>query len=96
MKRQGSAGRFSLVLIASVLILLSTSCRTAPEPLPAPEITIDWPTFPAPRGIVEMDAGVASMPLDYWLLVTEYVISVREVRGLIRAAMGGPIILLEE
>ena len=98
MKRQGNAGRFSLVLIAISLILLSTSCRTAPEPLPVPEITIDWPEFPDPRGIVALspDETRVAMPIEYWISVAEYVISVREVHGLIAAADGGPIILKED
>ncbi len=76
-------------------MLLSISCRTAPTPAVV-EITIDWPAFPNPRGIVSLDDGIVSMPLDYWLLVTGYEISVREVRGRIEAGEGGPIIIPSE
>ncbi len=75
-------------------MLLSISCRTTPTP--AVEIAIDWPVFPNPRGVVSLDDGIVSMPLDYWLLVTGYEISVREVRGRIEAAEGGPIIIPSE
>lgn len=68
------------------------SCRTAPEALPALEITIDWPEFPEPRGIVEMsEDSVVSMSLDFWTQIAEYVIDVRAVRGILEATIGGPI-----
>ncbi len=72
-------------------MLLSISCRTV-TPV-AIEIAIDWPEFPDPRGVAALSPNgeVVAMPIDYWLAIAEYVISVREVRGLIEAAEGGPI-----
>ena len=72
-------------------MLLMTSCLTPPAPV-APEITIDWPEFPGPHGIVSMsEDSVVSMPLDFWTLITEYVLDVRAVRAILEATMGGPI-----
>ena len=93
MKRRKHAGKLRLVLIVSALMLLSISCRTVTET--AIEITIDWPTFPDPRGVTVLspDGKIVAMPIDYWLLIAEYVISVREVRGRIEAAEGGPVVI---
>lgn len=97
MKRRKHAGKLRQVLIASALMLLLMSCRTVPPP-PAIEIAIDWPAFPDPRGVVALspDETIVAMPIEYWMAVAEYVISVREARGRIEAAEGGPIIVKGE
>lgn len=93
MRQQRKRKSYTLVVIVIVLMLLSTSCRTAPEALPALEITIDWPDFPDPRGIVALspDETIVVMPLDFWTSVAEYVLDVRAVRAILEATMGGPI-----
>lgn len=73
-----------MVLMLSALTLLNTSCRTSPE---APEIEpieipIDWPTFPPPDEVI-LENGVVSMPLDYWLQITEYAVDVERVRKIV-------------
>lgn len=73
-----------VVLMLSALTLLSVSCRTCPE---TPEIEplkipLSWPTWPTPDE-VSMEDGVVSMPLEYWLQVTEYVIEVDRIRKIV-------------
>lgn len=75
---------------------LLMSCQTLPPEIvtvieyrdrPIPEI--NWPQFPDPKGIVKQNAdGSVSMPLDYWLKLTKYVIDVEAGIDILEASRG--------
>lgn len=73
----------AMALMLSVLISLSVSCRTPPAPEIEPlRIPIDWPVFPPPD-VVTLADGIVSMPLDYWLRITEYVVDIERVHKIV-------------
>ena len=76
---------FGLVLIANVLTLQLISCATGTTAPDQVGLVIEWPNFPDPEGLVEMQDGVVTMPLDYWLQVAEYVVAVRRARAQVEA-----------
>ena len=43
------------------------------------KIDLDFPVFPTPAGVTMAD-NIVSMPLDYWLLITDFAIDVDAVR----------------
>ena len=57
-----------------ILTLLSASCETIPASPP----NLYFPTFPDPTGFVTLDksTNTVSMPLRYWLYITDYKLSV--------------------
>lgn len=58
-------------------MLLCASCASCPDVAAPP---IDWPVWPAiPEGLIMKD-GMVVVPLDYWLAVVEYAVSVRRVQ----------------
>jgi hypothetical protein len=72
-----------MVLMLGALMLLSVSCRTSPAPEIEPiKIPLDWPAFPPPNEVV-MAEGMVSMPLDYWLQITEYVVDIERLRKIV-------------
>ena len=93
MRQQRRRKSCTLAAIVIVSMILLISCRTPPEAIPALEITIDWPEFPDPRGIVALspDESRVAMSIDYWILIAEYVLDVRAVRAIREATVGGPI-----
>lgn len=70
-----------------VSLLLLTSCQTSPPaPSPRPEpVPVAWPAFPDPAGQVTEKDGVVSMPVEYWLALTRYVIDAEAARELYEA-----------
>jgi len=74
-----------MALMMIALMLLSMSCGTCPEtpePIEPLKIKIEWPVFPPPDQVT-MEEGIVSMPLDYWLRITEYVIDVDRLHKII-------------
>jgi len=47
------------------------------------KIDLVFPVFPEPAGQATYndDTGIVSMPLDYWLLITDYKIDVNGVKN---------------
>lgn len=76
-------------------MLLSASCQTTqteapPTEPPEPQVELTFPDFPAPGDAVTLDeeANTVTMPLDYWLSITDYVIDVRETEEKYKAIHG--------
>ena len=55
------------------------SCQSCPEPIEPVKLDLDFPVFPTPSGVTMTD-NIVSMPLDYWLLITDYAIDVDAVK----------------
>ena len=72
--------RWLPVLSLSVLLLAFASCATCP---PTVSIELEWPEFPDPTDVVTMEAGVVSLPLDYWLEIAAYAVAVDRVRTIV-------------
>lgn len=75
-RQKNSRVRLILVILAISLILLLTSCQS--YPIDANELY--WPPFPDPQGVVKHDltTDTVSMPLWYWIDVTNYVIEIEQ------------------
>ena len=71
-----------LALATSAFILLSLSCTTCPPPV---EIPVDWPTVPDPGDAVVMapDGVTVNVPLEYWLSLVRYIVSIERVREIV-------------
>lgn len=74
---------FILAVILISLVILLISCRSLPEEKTDP-IEIEWPTPPNPAGQVWVKDGTVYMPLEYWLLIVEYIVDVDAVRQKIK------------
>ena len=89
MKRRKKSVQKILMII---LIIVLGSCITVTKNVPVPDPvsvlsdSIVWPAFPDPEGIVTYQDGVVSMPLDFWLEITDYVIDVDNIIDDIEAA----------
>lgn len=71
--------KYILAVILISLIILLISCQTNPPVVEPVKIDLVFPVFPTPQGVTMTD-GIVSMPLDYWLLITEYKIDVDAVK----------------
>ena len=65
-------------VVALILIIL-VSCQSLPIEEELVLAEIEWPRPPDPVQIGIRDS-VVYMPLDFWILVVEYIIDVEELR----------------
>ena len=66
-----------LVLMLSALTLLFASCESCPK---VPTAPTDWPVFPDPPAELVLEGDIVRMPLEYWLAITRYAVTVRRLQ----------------